>query len=37
MTSGNYVYPYDKAFYEKYNNSGKINLYVDYDGHGEAV
>ena len=34
MTSGNYVYPYDKAFYEKYNNSGKINLYVDYDGHG---
>ena len=34
MTSGNYVYPYDKAFYEKYNNSGKIKLYVDYDGHG---
>ena len=34
MTSGNYVYPYDKAFYEKYNNSGKTNLYVDYDGHG---
>ena len=34
MTSGNYVYPYDKAFYEKYNNSGKINLYVDYDGYG---
>lgn len=34
MTSGNYVYPYDKAFYEKYNNSGKINLYVDSDGNG---
>ncbi len=34
MTSGNYVYPYDKAFYEKYNNSGKINLYVDSDGYG---
>lgn len=34
MTLGNYVYPYDKAFYEKYNNSGKINLYVDSDGNG---
>ena len=34
MTSGNYVYPYDKAFYEKYNNSGKINLMMVM---GEAV
>ena len=34
---GNYVYPYDKAFYEKYNKSGKVNLNVDFNGLGGSL
>ena len=28
IAGGRYVYPYDKAFFDKYNNSGKIDLHA---------
>ena len=30
IAGGRYVYPYDKAFFDKYNNSGKIDLHAHY-------
>ena len=29
---GRYTYPFDRAFYDTYNNSGKINLYSEFNG-----
>lgn len=34
IADGRYVYPYDKAFFDKYNNSGKIDLHAHYYGSG---